>query len=103
MHRGDLYVVVARDNNVERIKQRKPIQGEARRREVLQAAFPTAHIVLGDLHDFLVPVRSVQPELVLLGYDQHLPPGVTANDLPCPIERLPAFHPEQFKSSKRTT
>jgi len=99
--RGELYVVVARDLNVQKIKGKLPQESEEIRKKSLQDAFPDAHIVLGDEKDFLVPVRSVKPDLILLGYDQQLPPGVSEDDLQVHSERLPAFRPEQYKSSLR--
>ncbi|MBI3332066.1 adenylyltransferase/cytidyltransferase family protein [Candidatus Peregrinibacteria bacterium] len=100
--RGVLHVVIARDLNVERIKGRKPMQTEAMRKKKIEEAYPHATVVLGDPKDFLVPVRTIQPDLILLGYDQKLPPGVSEEDLP-PIERVDAFEPEKYKSSLRRT
>ena len=97
--RGDLSVVVARDANVRRIKGHLPVEPEEVRKSALESAFPAATIVLGDPQNFLHPVLAIKPDLILLGYDQQLPPGVTEKDLPCPFERLPSFHPERFKSS----
>ncbi len=99
--RGELHVVVARDRNVERIKGRPPDQGEEQRMAGVQSAYPQAHVLLGDADDFLVPVRAVQPDIILLGYDQALPPGVTEADLPVAVERLGPFEPEKYKSSLR--
>jgi FAD synthetase len=99
--RGELHVVVARDANVLRMKGKFPEQGEVQRKHALEEAFPDAHVVLGDPEDFLRPVFLIQPDLILLGYDQKLPPGVRVKDLPCPLERLPAFQPEKYKSSLR--
>lgn len=99
--RGEVFVVVARDRNVERIKGRPPDQTEDERKSAVMAAVPDAVVVLGDPEHFLVPVREIRPDLIILGYDQRLPPGVTERDLPCPVERLPAHHPDQFKSSLR--
>ena len=99
--RGDVSIVVARDRNVERIKGRAPDQNEEERRKTVLAAIPEAQVVLGDPGDFLAPVRSIKPDLILLGYDQRFPPGVTDADLPCPVERLPAFEPGKYKSSLR--
>ncbi len=101
MKRGDVTVIVAREKNVERIKGRLPSQSESERVQAIQALFPAVTVLLGDPDDFLAPVRSIQPDRILLGYDQRLPPGVAEADLPCPIERLPAYRPEEFKSSKR--
>ncbi len=97
--RGELWVVVARDANVKKIKGHDPDQDEHERLQAIQKTFPNSRPILGDPHDFLVPVRTIKPDLILLGYDQMLPPGVLESDLPCPIERIPAFEPEKWKSS----
>lgn len=97
--RGDLHVVVARDANVAAIKGRSTVDDEATRVANVRAAAPGATVSLGDADDFLAPVRAVRPDLIVLGYDQKLPPGVRDEDLPCPVERLPSFHPETFKTS----
>lgn len=97
--RGDVFVIVARDTTVERIKGRTPVQSETERRTAIEEKFPDATVVLGDAEDFLKPVRALKPDLILMGYDQRLPPGVLESDLPCPTERLPAFEPEKYKSS----
>ncbi len=97
--RGTLGVVVARDANVLRIKGRHVQESETKRKRAIAQEYPKAEIILGDAVDFLAPVRMFAPGLILLGYDQKLPPGVSEKDLPCPIERLPAFEPETYKSS----
>lgn len=97
--KGQLFVVVARDSNVRRIKSRAPVEPEQVRLANVQGAMPGATVLLGDAADFLAPVRMVGPDLIILGYDQRLPPGVAESDLACPIERLPAFEPEKYKSS----
>lgn len=102
MKRGDLSVVVARDASVETIKRKTASQSEQERLAAIQDAYPDATVMLGDESDFLAPVRDSKPDLILLGYDQNMPPGVQESDLPCPIERLPAFHPEKYKSSLRS-
>ena len=102
--RGDVTVIVARDRNVERIKALKPTEPEEQRREALKEAFPDYTVLLGDPMDFLTPVREIKPDLILLGYDQKFPPGVTEKDLKTltkSIERLPAHKPDTFKSSRR--
>ncbi len=98
--RGDLHVVVARDATVARMKNLTPHHSEAERAAMIKAAFPEAQVRLGSGDgDFLAPVRDVQPDLIVLGYDQGLPPGVTETDFPCQVERLPAFEPDKWKSS----
>lgn len=99
---GEVHVIVARDASVERIKGRLPLQNEDERRQTIAAAFPSVRVHLGNNKgNFLEPVERVQPDLILLGYDQNLPPGITEDRLPCPVERLPSFHPDIHKSSLR--
>ena len=97
--RGEVTVVVARDSTVERIKGRKPRQSQDKRIAAITQTFSSVRPILGDPSDFLAPVRSTRPDLIVLGYDQQLPPGVTIDDLPCVVERLSAFEPERYKSS----
>ncbi|HRH93516.1 MAG TPA: adenylyltransferase/cytidyltransferase family protein [Candidatus Peribacteria bacterium] len=99
LKRGDVTVIVARDANVERIKGKAPRYDERVRVAAIKTAFPAANVRLGDDADFLSPVRKFAPDLILLGYDQRLPPGVSDADLPCAVERLPAFEPQKYKSS----
>lgn len=100
--RGNATVIIARDKTVKRIKGHLPSQNEDERMQALMKAFPDATVILGDPEDFLAPVRSLHPDVILLGYDQQLPPGVLEKDLLCSVERLPAFRPEQYKSSLRS-
>lgn len=98
--RGDLHVVVARDETVERIKKKRPVHSQDERKAAIEKEYPDAVVMLGsDDGDYLKPVREVTPDLILLGYDQKLPPGIDEADLPCPVERLPGFEPETYKSS----
>jgi FAD synthetase len=101
LSRGELHVVVARDVTVQRIKGRAPEQSEVERLHAIQNFFPVSHAVLGDSQNYLKPVLAIAPDLILLGYDQQLPPNVRLEDLPCPIERLSAFKPKEHKSSIR--
>jgi FAD synthetase len=98
---AELWVVIARDTTVHRIKGHMPVQPEGERMKAIQDAYPDAHIVLGDAQDFRRPLHDICPDLVLLGYDQALPPGVVIEDFPCLVQRLPPFHPDKYKSSLR--
>ncbi len=99
MKRGQVTVIVARDKNVMKIKGRLPVLSEKERMKILTERWKEVTFLLGDPEDFLAPVRKYKPDLILLGYDQKLPPGVRESDLGCTIERLAAFHPERYKSS----
>ncbi len=97
--RGELFIVVARDRNVKHFKGRQSVHTEEERKASIEEAFPEAKVLLGDEVDFLAPVRTLKPDLILLGYDQRLPPGVCESDFSCRVERLPAFEPHRYKSS----
>lgn len=97
--KGDLFVIVARDAHVEQIKGVTPDQSEHDRLAALKDAFPDAQVVLGDAEDYRKPVRDINPDLIVMGYDQKLPPGVTEADVDCTILRAAPFDPEIHKSS----
>ena len=99
--RGDVTVIIARDENVKHIKGKFPTENETVRKEAVEKKFPSARVILGDPENFLTPVRAEKPDLILLGYDQRMPPGVTEADLGCKIERLPPHEPERYKTSLR--
>lgn len=99
--RGDLTIGVARDANVLKIKGRPSLQSETERKHALEEAFPQATVLLGHPTDFTFLIREVKPDLILLGYDQKLPPSLTEESIGVKIERAEAFEPERYKSSLR--
>lgn len=98
---GELTVVIARDANVRRIKNRAPRYSELERAAAIRGAYPDVEVVLGHETDFLHWIHERKPDLLILGYDQHLPPGIREEDLGVRIKRLPAFEPQKWKSSLR--
>jgi len=99
--RGELYIVIARDINVKRIKGQSAVESQEKRKEAVQKAFPDARVIMGDREDFFVPVRSIHPDLIIFGYDQRLPQGIQETDFSCPVERSCAMEPSKYKSSLR--
>jgi len=98
---GDhLSVVIARDANVKKIKGDFPKQDEqARHDAVVNTAIPD-RVILGDLDDFYVPIRSTQPDLIVMGYDQRVNVTRLQRDFPTiQLIRAKAFFPEKYKSS----
>ena len=96
---GELWVAIARDQTVEHIKKQSVVQNEEIRKSAIENAMPEAHVILGDPKDYLRPIQEIRPDRIILGYDQKLPPGISVEDITCPIERLPAYKPEKYKSS----
>lgn len=95
---GNVIVVVGRDKNVRAIKGRPSDQPEKTRQRKIQKEFPKMTVILGSQTDFLEPIRAHSPDLLLLGYDQKLPPGVLKKGLPT-IRRAKAHAPKLYKSS----
>ncbi|MBU0766903.1 adenylyltransferase/cytidyltransferase family protein [Patescibacteria group bacterium] len=98
--RGDLWIVVGLDETVKRLKGFYPVQSQNERKQAVEKSFPQTHVLLGDSEDYFQPIKNIRPGLILLGYDQKLPPGVTSDNFPCAVERLKAYKPDVHKSSR---
>ncbi|MEW6754404.1 MAG: adenylyltransferase/cytidyltransferase family protein [Candidatus Latescibacterota bacterium] len=97
---SELVVVVARDENVKRIKGRYPDHTEEERRERLAELEMVDEARLGYLgKDFLRVVAEVAPDVIALGYDQQAPPGLREAFPERRIVVLEAHYPERYKSS----
>ena len=99
---GDLTVVVARDATVETVKGRRPQKSEQERLADLCAAGYNA--ILGGTGDKYAVLSEIRPDAICLGYDQtafteKLPAVLKERGLTAEIIRVPAFHPETYKSS----
>lgn len=96
----ELVVVVARDENVRRIKGCSPDHGEEERRALVEALGIAAQVRLGyPGRDFLRIVAEIQPEIIALGYDQRPPPGLREAFPQIQIAVLKPYYPERYKSS----
>lgn len=98
---SELIVIVARDENVWRIKGISPDHDEDfRRLKVEQTGIPD-RVVLGYLDkDLFSILMDLLPDIVALGYDQRVNEENIKMRLPeCKVFRLHPFHPEKFKSS----
>ena len=97
---GELVVVVARDENVTRIKGRGPAQDEETRRAAVADLKFVAEARLGNRGaDLLRAVTEVGPDVIALGYDQSPPPGLSRAFPACEIIPLDPFCPDKYKSS----
>ena len=96
-----LIVVLARDQNVEKIKGKLPLNNEADRLELVSALKIVDFAVLGDLADYLKAIRDYQPDVVCLGYDQiNFVDELKSNFQNLKIIRLEPYQPNFYKSSK---
>lgn len=67
---GLVYVVIARDSTVLKLKKRKPILDEKSRLALVSSIKYVYEAVLGDEEDMLKPVELIRPDIILLGPDQ---------------------------------
>jgi FAD synthetase len=98
---GELIVIVARDENVKRIKDLLPEQNEAERRERVERTGIPDKVILGysDKDIFLI-LEGLKPDIIALGYDQRVNEDTIKKRLPnCKVVRLKPFKPDKYKSS----
>lgn len=68
---GDVLVVsVGTDKNVERIKGKKPLFNQEERLDLVASCKLVDKAVLGEEEDFYHHIKSVEPDVICLGYDQ---------------------------------
>jgi len=102
---GRVFVVVARDANVAKIKNRRPHFSERSRLATVAHAANVFAARLGDPQDFLKPVIKIQPDIIALGFDQktfaptELKTKLKKIKLAPKIIRLKSFQPKKYKSS----
>lgn len=102
---GRLYVAIARDRNVQKIKNRVSNQGERSRLASVVRDPSVYRARFGHQTDFLKPVIDIQPDIIALGYDQEtftparLKAELGKRGLSPRIVRLKPFCPHKFKSS----
>ena len=65
----EVHVIVARRANV--THKEPPILSDEQRLEMVAALDPVDEAHLGHLEDFFVPIERIDPDVILLGHDQH--------------------------------
>ena len=65
----ELYVIVARRSNVDH--KEPPICDARQRRDVVDALEVVDEAVLGHEEDIFVPIEELEPDVIVLGHDQH--------------------------------
>ena len=65
----ELHVIVARGENV--THKAKPILSDRQRREMVGAVDVVDEAHLGHPEDIFVPIETIDPDVIALGYDQH--------------------------------
>lgn len=102
----ELYVVVARDETVQKVKGRLPHNNEERRLENIRSLPYVAFATLGYPGDKYRIIEELKPDILAIGYDQTsfvegLAEKLAARGLNPKIVRFTRGHePEKYKSSK---
>ncbi|MDD3645888.1 MAG: riboflavin kinase [Candidatus Gracilibacteria bacterium] len=102
---GDkLITIIARDGNVEKLKNTTPLHDELTRLENIKKLGVSDIVLLGDLDDPLKVIKQYKPKVVCLGYDQVgfielLNKYIKENNLETHIIRLSPYKENIYKSS----
>ncbi|MBI5755004.1 adenylyltransferase/cytidyltransferase family protein [Candidatus Peregrinibacteria bacterium] len=102
---GDfLLVVISRDKTVQKIKSEPPRHTENERLKTVEKNPNVNKAVLGDLDDHYTAIKKYRPDVIALGYDQHvftlrLKKILIDAKLNTEIHRLTAYKPDIYKSS----
>ncbi len=97
---NELYVVIARDSNVVKLKGRRPDHNELMRKKKVENLSIAQKVVLGNEGlNLLQIVHELNPDVIALGYDQHCPENLITSFPAVRIKKLDSFQPKKFKSS----
>ncbi len=103
----ELVVIVARPSNV--VHKEQPILPAAQRRDLVAALDVVDEAILGHEEDIFVPIERLDPDVIVLGYDQHfdeeaLAEALTDRGIDCEIRRTsekPRTHEDELLSTGR--
>jgi FAD synthetase len=89
----ELHVIVARRDNV--THKEKPILPDRQRREMVASLSAVDRAHLGNEDDIFVPIERIDPDVIVLGYDQHhdedaIATALSERGLDCRVERASA-------------
>jgi FAD synthetase len=94
---AELHVIVSRSTNVSH--KDAPVVPAAQRRAMVEALEPVDRAILGDPEDIFVPIERIDPDLIVLGHDQHhdeagIERALTDRAIDCAVTRASAFDPD---------
>ncbi len=104
---SELWVVVARDQTVEKLKGQKPLNPEKKRLKFLQSLWLVDRAVLGldFFRDKYAIVKKINPSVIALGYDQGISETELRDELSkrrmlVKVVRMKPYKERIFKTSK---
>lgn len=100
-----MFVIIARNNTIRKIKGRLPYFDETIRLKHLEKLKLTSKIILGDTDNPYKVLDVIKPEIILLGYNQktfvnRLHEELAQRKLITIINKAKPFHSDIFKSSQ---
>jgi len=96
----ELFVVIARNSSVEKLKGNAPHFDEELRKEHVEEIGVADRVILGDESDFFKVLRDYQPDILGFGYDQRVNlEDIKAQFPKMAVMRIEAFEPDKHKSS----
>ncbi|MFB6089833.1 MAG: adenylyltransferase/cytidyltransferase family protein [Halobellus sp.] len=92
----ELHVIVARRENV--THKEPPILPDRQRRDVVDALEVVTGAHLGHREDIFVPIERIDPDVIVLGHDQHhdadaIRDALAARGIDCAVDRASAREP----------
>ncbi|ADE04925.1 adenylyltransferase/cytidyltransferase family protein [Haloferax volcanii] len=86
----ELHVIIARGENV--THKPKPILDGRQRRDMVAALDVVDEAHLGHVEDIFVPIEEIDPDVIVLGYDQHhdedgIKAALDARGIDCEVTR----------------
>ncbi|ELZ72371.1 FAD synthase [Haloferax sp. Atlit-10N] len=86
----ELHVIIARGENV--THKPKPILDDRQRRDMVAALDVVDEAHLGHAEDIFVPIEKIDPDVIVLGYDQHhdesgIKAALDARGIDCEVTR----------------
>lgn len=102
--KGEVIVSIARDVNVKRIKGKAPRNNEMHRRQLVKKTKLANKVILGALKNYFAKIKSLQPDIIALGYDQIAYVDALKKDLKragmeTKVVRLKPYQSAKFKTS----
>ncbi|WP_336022179.1 adenylyltransferase/cytidyltransferase family protein [Halobellus salinisoli] len=101
----ELHVIVARRQNV--THKEPPVLPDRQRRDVIDALEVVTEAHLGHTEDIFVPIERIDPDVIVLGHDQHhdddaIRDALAARGLDCEVARASA-RPKRYDEELLST
>lgn len=98
---GDyLVAVVASDETIRKLKKHEPRFSQKERLSAVKQEPIVDKAILGDRKDYGKVLEREKPDVICIGYDQEIPPGLKNILKRYKILTLEPFQPDVYKSSK---